>query len=501
MNLPSIIGNLKKPSSLKSIKNFEKDSIIAKLSNEVAKLNKEVLKLTQQNIEYKKLLSDHDTLKGKIKDLEKELEEKTLEKIRIIKEKDDINSVLYNKISELENNSEIAKLDYEKDTVLYQQKMSAYKHIRKENEVYAEEAAKFEERKKLYEKEKEKEIERFKAKSLLKYDKFKKKMAEDLEKVNENLLSINSDYINSSQKLTLLQNKQLVEKVEQLEKQLSEYERLNKELKRIIYENKNDIRLHKLVEKNLTEKNKRNSLIRLTKNRSDFNRSENDLTDLKIKQMNLNKSNRSGGSGSLGNISTYTIGTKSTSLERRLLNYRKIIEEKNYKAEKMILMNSHLKNRLDFYQKKFNGLFSFLEESLNNFSNDEEILNNKNFCLKLEAIKNCDFNSFNSQEKKVLLILLMKYLLPLVTINFNSSSNIGKNVFKTNLNIVNKKFNMNETFLRDETLKNAFLDKKNKIFKDVLNPRRTQFSTSVPVLKRLRNINLDVFDKKNKAII
>jgi hypothetical protein len=299
----------------------------------------------------------------------------------------------------------------------------------------------------------------------------------------------------------LLQNKQQVEKVEQLEKQLSEYERLNKELKRIIYENKNDIRLHKLVEKNLTEKNKRNSLIRLTKNRSDFNRSENDLTDLKIKQMNLNKSNRSGGSGSLGNISTYTIGTKSTSLERRLLNYRKIIEEKNYKAEKMILMNSHLKNRLDFYQKKFNGLFSFLEESLNNFSNDEEILNNKNFCLKLEAIKNCDFNSFNSQEKKVLLILLMKYLLPLVTINFNSSSNIGKNVFKTNLNIVNKKFNMNETFLRDETLKNAFLDKKNKIFKDVLNPRRTQFSTSVPVLKRLRNINLDVFDKKNKAII
>ena len=95
----------------------------------------------------------------------------------------------------------------------------------------------------------------------------------------------------------------------------------------------------------------------------------------------------------------------------------------------------------------------------------------------------------------------MKYLLPLVTINFNSSSNIGKNVFKTNLSIVNKKFNMNENFLIYETLKNAFLDKKNKIFKDVLNPRRTQFSTSVPVLKRLRNINLDVFDKKNKAII
>ncbi len=60
---------------------------------------------------------------------------------------------------------------------------------------------------------------------------------------------------------------------------------------------------------------------------------------------------------------------------------------------------------------------------------------------------------------------------------------------------------MNETFLRDETLKNAFLDKKNRIFKDILNPRRTQFSTSVPVLKQFKDVNFDIFEKKNKAII
>ena len=167
----------------------------------------------------------------------------------------------------------------------------------------------------------------------------------------------------------------------------------------------------------------------------------------------------------------------------------------------MILMNSHLKNKLNLYQNKFNGLFNFLEESLNNFCHDEEIIKNNNFYLKLDKIKNCDFNSFNSQEKYALLVLLMKYLLPLVTINFNSTSNIGRDLFKTNLNIVNRKFNMNETFLRDETLKNAFLDKKNKIFKEVLNPRRTQFSSSVPVLKQFKDINFDLFEKKNKAII
>ena len=50
-------------------------------------------------------------------------------------------------------------------------------------------------------------------------------------------------------------------------------------------------------------------------------------------------------------------------------------------------------------------------------------------------------------------------------------------------------------------IKNAFLDKKNKIFKDVLNPRRTQFSTSVPVLKQFKNIDIAPYEKKNKAII
>lgn len=484
-------------SKLNSFKGFEKDTIIFKLSSDVEKLSQQVFTLTQKNIEYKKLLSEYSYLKKTVKELENELKKKSLENISIIKEKDDKNSELFNKISNLEKTSLIDKLNYDKNTILYQQKMSVFNHIRMENQVYAEEAAKFEEKKKLYEKKKDEEINKFKVHSILKYEKFKQKMDEDLEKMNDSLININSDYINSSHKLTILQNKQLILRIEQLEKRLHELEHLNKEYKRKIYENENDIKMHKLIEQNLTEKmGNKKSIIKLTRNKSDFNHSENNLTsDYKIKSMNFNKSNGS------GSMSTYTIGTKSPSLERRILNYKKVIEEKNYENEKMILANSHLKNKLNLYQKKFNGLFCFLEESLNNFCNDEEIIKNSNFYLKLDKIKNCDFNCFNSQEKYALLVLLMKYLLPLVTINFNSTSNIGKNIFKTNINIVNKKFNMNETFLRDETLKNAFLDKKNRIFKDILNPRRTQFSTSVPVLKQFKDVNFDIFEKKNKAII
>ena len=95
----------------------------------------------------------------------------------------------------------------------------------------------------------------------------------------------------------------------------------------------------------------------------------------------------------------------------------------------------------------------------------------------------------------------MKYLLPLISINFNSYSNLGKNLFKTNLNIVNKKFNMNQSFLNDETLRLAFLGKNKKIYQDISNLRRTQFSSSVPILKGFNQSNFNFFDEKYKAVI
>ena len=495
MNLPSL--NINTFRKLKSLKILDKDSIIYKLSNDVESLHQQVFSLTQKNIEYKKLLFEYPNLRDKLKELEEEIKGLNKEKISIIKEKDDKNSELFNKITNLEKSSQMDKLDYDKNTILYQQKMSVFNHIQMEKKVYADEVKKFEERKKQYEKKKDEEIEKVKVHSVLKYEKFKKKMDEDLEKIADSLRDINAEYIDSSHKLTILQNRQLILRVEQLERRIHELETINNEFKRKLYENENDLKMHKLVEKSLTEKmGAKRSIIRITRNKSDFNNSENNLTsELKLKSINFNKSKGS------GSVSTYTIGTKNQSLEKRLLNYKKLIEEKDYENEKMILANSHLKNKLNLYHKKFNGLFNFLEESLNNFCRDEEIIKNNHFYLKIDKIKNCDFNSFNSKEKYALLVLLMKYLLPLVTINFNSTNNIGKDLFKTNLNIVNRKFNMNETFLKDDTLRNAFLDKKNRFFKDVLNPRRTQISTSVPVLKQFKNVNFEAYEKKNKAII
>ena len=142
-----------------------------------------------------------------------------------------------------------------------------------------------------------------------------------------------------------------------------------------------------------------------------------------------------------------------------------------------------------------------MKESLNNFCNDDEIKKSQNFYINLDKIKKCNFESFNKKEKYSLLILLMKHLLPLISINFNYSSNLGKNLFKTNLNIVNKNFNTKENYLNDETLRSAFCDKKNKIYKNLSNPSRTKFSFSVPVLKRVKQNEINFYEDKNRVII
>lgn len=307
------VNNVISIKKLKTLKGFDKDSLIYKLSNDVENLNIQVFQLSQKNLEYKKLLKDYATLKGKIKELEEELKHTNKEKIQLIKEKDDKNSELFNKVNSLENRIVTNKLDYDKNTILYQQKMSVFNHIRMENQVYAEEAAKFEKEKELYKKQKDKEVEKYRVHSLLKFEKFKQKMSEDLEKINENLLDINSDYISLSHKLTILKNRQLILQIGELETTVKELETQNKELKRKIYEYGNDVKIHKLVEKNLTEKMGKKHIIKLTRNNSDFNRSESNLTsDFRLKPYNVNNFTNLNKSNGTGSISTNTIyGSKN----------------------------------------------------------------------------------------------------------------------------------------------------------------------------------------------
>ena len=493
---PSI--NLNTFLKIKNISTQDKDSLINKLSSDLEKSQKKIFTLTQKNLELNKLLLDYKTIKEKLNICEETLQSRDEEILKIIKEKDEKNSDLLNKITSLEMTMENNRRIYEKDRIIYKQKMRLNNVLQLENKAYAEEKANFEKEKKLYEQKKDDEVNRYKIRQNLKLLKFQKKIDYELETLNNNLITVNSEYISANHRLTLLQNKELYTIINQLEKRIENLVKENDELRTKILESKNDLNIQKLIGKDLTKKiidNK--TIIKLTRNKSVINNfsSETNLSsDNKVGRTNSDYSNLI--------PNTFTQGVNNSQfLEKKITNYKKIIEEKNYEYEKMVLRNTHLRNKFNSYQTKFNGLFNFLKESLNNFCNDDEIKNNQNFYINLVKIKNCNFDSFNKKEKYSLLVLLMKYLLFLISINFNYSSNLGKKIFKTNLNIVNKKFNSKEKYLNDEILKSAFFDKKNKIYKNILNPSRTKFSFSVPVLKEIQNKNFDSLDNKNKVII
>ena len=118
----------------------------------------------------------------------------------------------------------------------------------------------------------------------------------------------------------------------------------------------------------------------------------------------------------------------------------------------------------------------------------------------MDDIKKFKFDELNKEEKYSLLVLLMKHLMPLITLNFNNIDNIGKEIFKTNLNIIDNQFSRNQNYLNDHILRNAFIDN-NKYYKNLHVNAKTSFSnSSIPVLRKLKDIELNFYEFKNKAI-
>jgi hypothetical protein len=331
-------------------------------------------------------------------------------------------------------------------------------------------------------------------------------MLATIKQTNEETSKLNKEYMDVNNKLFILQNKQLMIQIEYQKEKISDLEKMNKELMNKLYEYEKEIETHQLVEKDLIEKNKANNSINnedsikhntfyFKKKRKIINSMKNaNINNIKEKSQNvlINKK-------MIRSNSTTNFLSKPSIVEKRLLNYQKEIKEKQFENENILLMNSKLKNKLSLYYSKFQGLFFFLEECLNNFFKDEEIKKNKHFVVKIEDIKKMKFDDFNSEEKYSILVLLMKHLLPLVTINFNYKDNIGKELFKTNLNIINKNYSANKNYLQDKTLKNAFMDN-NKYYNDLHAYKTSYINPSIPVLRKLQDIELGFYDMKSKAI-
>ena len=457
--------------------NEKKKQYITELEKELQKLKKDYIKayelentiktnhkkIEQQEKEIENLHNQMEVQKKKNEEEKKQIEQNFQDEIHQLKVVIESSSQKVEMANQLSNeNQELIK---EVDKLKVDQKNIIDKHIA-EN--------------------KQRDI-----KNQIKFSNLKNKMKEKIDQIQAKETELNVQYMDVSTKLTLLQNHQLLIQLEYQSQQLDEITAKKEALEKKVFELTKDIEIHKEVELSLAEKNKKlkaennklknNSVCLNTNNISNIHNTSsnvnNSIENKKDKNLNINTSNNINnteddkssennhpivntnsynnisttvennsnmGNNNFSNISlnnkmnmfnnnTYArmlnLEKKVLTLEKKLMNSKKeynLIKDKNEYIEKI------LKN----YEKKYSGLFTFFEDCLEQFFNDEELVNNQEIFVNIDSIRKCDFSNLNKEEKYSTLIILMKYLMPLM----DSSNVLKQNQNNNSINNVNLKF-------------------------------------------------------------
>ena len=539
------------------IQNYKERMIV--LSQTIMKLSIENSKLENRLKYYRSFEEKFNNAKKKIEELNKKYEDYYLQKEKEIKE-------LKLKYGKLETEREYESSKYNTNISIYNQKISMVHYTEMENEIYKNELKDLKEKNKELSNAVKKKLDSLEIKNSLKYKDFKKKVMNNLIEAKNKVTKLNLENMDTNCKIAILQNHQLLTQIENLQQ---EYDKLNEENKTLIKkisDLKNEIKIHKEIEMNLTlkindkEKNEKKNVVKKKRykcsslnkfnqttfsnyrhnnkdsfstfdnnssniNQMNISNLKNNISNKILYQDNLNKYLKT--ENNFGNIVSKSLisNDNSSSYKRKENNFsyfearnqisktpgkeinysqlNKVIEKKNIEIENLKLKIDKLKDKINIYFTKYKGLFNFLEECLNEFFNDEEILNIKNTNINVEDIKKFNFEDFNKNEKYRILVLLMNHLMPIITLNFKSSCNLGNNLFCTNLNLIDKKFNSINSYMNDDYLKNAFLGKNYKLLNNLHSERRNDnFVNSIPILRK-RNFPNDyrLLDTKHKTLI
>ena len=478
-------------------KGLSKDSIIKKQREDIIKLSIELTRLSKENSDLKTQNALRSYTENALKKAQEKIKEYEEEKLNLIEKN-------YKDVRNLENKIENIKSEHEKEEYrlranmnVFNQKFDLINQIELENQCNKEEIKNLKEKNEQLKKEQEAMNRTNEIKNQIKYSQLKKRMVENLNETKRNVTKLNIEYMDISNKLTILQNQELIVQIEYQAEKISELEKNNNLLKDKIFALENDLEIHKNVElklvnkiKNINRKNNNNH-----ERSKSINENNNQSTCFTNRLMGLLSSNKS-----YSNYNNIINESNFSGNERRIYGLEKKLNEKNDEIEHLKIQLSHLHNKISNYESKYSGLFNFFEDCLNRFFNDDEIKKNHNLYINIESIKQCDFKNFSKEEKYALLILIMNF----VNLNLNSNCNIGENIFKTNLNVISKNFNRTGNYMSDSILRKAFVGKNNKIRNDLV-CRSTSSNyynnVSIPILKKQIKIEPKLIDKKTKEIL
>jgi len=389
-------------------------------------------------------------------------------------------------MDELEMEKKLNGLKNIRNNTIYNQKMSVIHDIELENKIYKDEIEDLKKKNEEIKLMTKTKIESLDILNQLKFSQFKKKMIDNLKEAKNNVSKLNLEYMDLNEKITILQNHQLLSEIE-FQKEL--YENLEKEYKKLknrVMELEKELAIQKNVSIKLALKTKdnkdkikyesRNRKNKIKINMSNDNELIRNIPDKNIFSNNIireysNKNNyktiyktNSRNVDFPFHLSSDRQNNKMPDINFKYIKYNKIIKRKNEEIENLKIIIDNYKNKLEYYGGTHNSLFLFLEECLNNFFSEcKDNYLFKNINISIDNIKKFNFENLKNEEKYGILILLMKYLIPFVYAN-NEKINAKEKLFKTNINInlVKKdlQYNSPEKYVKDIYLKKSFAGKK-----------------------------------------
>jgi hypothetical protein len=306
-------------------------------------------------------------------------------------------------------------------------------------------------------------------KNQIKFSNLKNKMKEKIDQIQAKETELNVQYMDVSTKLTLLQNHQLLVQLDYQTQQLEESTKKNELLEKKIFDLTRDLEVHKEVEIAFAEKNKKlkTELLKYKKedNKSDIKLSEENGSNNKSNgeinaQQSSNISQMSNQNSPYMNKINNNEYLRIINLEKKVINLEKKLDLKKKEYNELKEKSEHFENTIKNQEKKYTGLYNFLEDSLNNFFSDEYILKNKEIYISNESLKKFDFNNLTKNEKYSTLVVLMKYLMPLV---YGENEILSLNNSKLDKYNINYHFPDNRLIVNDRFQKISY----RKIFRNI----------------------------------
>jgi len=327
-----------------------------------------------------------------------------------------------------------------------------------------------------------------------------------IEFTQQNVEKLNVEHMDLSSKVTLLQNNQLILKIESLSKLLEELLHRISENDKEIVNLKKELEVHKKVENSLADKNKHflNAINKLTgtihklqtqdseklKSNS-IKEKERDFSSLKE---NVNKNVSINNSSSNNDINFRTSNSKifnrSNSLfflkeiqnqtidkgQNQIGKLEKQLDKKKKEYEFLQTKYDLIQEKFILYEQKISNIYKLTETVLNDFSKDPTIINNNEIIIQSERIKNADFDSLTKEEKYSLLSILMKRLIPFI---ISEKVEENENLKNIKLQYQTKCLNMSSSSFSENNTKSMISNRLGKSFSKKIN-----FSKEIIGLKK-----------------